>query len=473
MTGGRTPPHDELAERGVLGLAISLGRIPEAAASLVPGDFYRPENEVIWTAMTSLTKAGKPCDIFAVQAHLQERGKLNCPGGMPDLYLIELLETTPVADPAYVAEIVAERSRRRQLIRLFESGLQRAYESADDVDTQLERTVEELRRIPAQNGLRAAAIMTRPGIYTREALDQLPPREDLITGLLPRRGLVLLAAWRGSAKSFLAIDMAATVAAGLPTFWGRKVTASGPVIYVAHEGTDGIKARLAAWEQANGARAGDILWWTAPLDLTDDGMRAELELVARHLNAVGIVLDPARTTGFKSEDSRDAAAYALALGRLQRAVGGVVTVLQNSGYDRSRERGSTMLGDACDAVFNITKEPAGVRKLTAGRQRETATDDDEALMVFTVEPVPGTGSAVLVAAEDERERAISRLRDRIFNLVEADPGMPTKTIADLLDLDPSNTSTHLKALAHEGRVENRGNKSRASWHPCDPSQALA
>src|SRR5215216_5930917 len=91
-----------------------------------------------------------------------------------------------------------------------------------------------------EKSLNVADIMAQPGIYTREALYQLPPREDLITGLIPRRGLVLLAAWRGSNKSFLALDIAATLATGATTFRGRDVTTSGHVIYVAHEGVDGL-----------------------------------------------------------------------------------------------------------------------------------------------------------------------------------------------------------------------------------------
>jgi hypothetical protein len=318
-----------------------------------------------------------------------------------------------------------------------------------------------------------AGVLDRPGIYTREQLEELRPREDLIAGWIPRRGVVLNAAWRGSGKSFLSLDMAATVATKLPTFWGREVLTHGHVIYVAHEGVDGIKARLEAWEQTHGVRADRILWWTAPLDITDQYLRLELELVALELGTIMIVLDPARTTGFKSEDSKDAAAYALALGMLQRRIDGSVIVCQNSGYDRTRERGSTMLGDACDAVFNIAKRPGGVRVLTAGRQRELETDDDEALITFTVEPVPGTGSAVLVPAVDDRIRAVSNLRDRMAQLIQYSPNMSTKDVADMLQMDPSNASTHLKFLVSEGRIENRGTRNHCKWWPCDPSQALA
>ena len=74
-----------------------------------------------------------------------------------------------------------------------------------------------------------------------------------------------------------------------------------------------------------------------------------------------------------------------------------------------------MVGDSCDAVFNITKEPGGIRKITAGRLKESSGDDDHALHIFTIEPVAGTRSAVLVTADnDTMQNAISAMRDRIY-----------------------------------------------------------
>jgi hypothetical protein len=466
----RTPPNDEQAERALLGYVLNLGQIPERVNGLPPSDFYRPVHETIWAAMRSLTDQQKPTDVPAVSVHLKAQGQLNTHAGITDVYLFDLQQAPPIADPAYTAETIRDQARRRRAIEAYQRGLQRAQDPATDLEEVLRHTEEELGRIPG--GQSADAILQRPGVYTRDQLDQRPPREDAIEGFLPRCGLVLVAAWRGSGKSFLALAIAGAISTRQPTFWGRKVKTSGPVIYVCHEGEDGIQERVRAWEKVNGVRADRILWWTAPMDITDDQMRADLGLVARHLGAVAIILDPARTTGFKSEDTKDGAAYALALGLLKRSFDGVVVVLHNSGYDRTRERGSTTLGDACDQVFNIIKKPGGVRLVLPGRLRDDP-DEEEPLMVYMIESVPETRSAVLVPAELELAAAIDSLRDRIFKLIEADPGMTTKAIAELLDQDPSNTSAHLKALVHEGKVENRGNRAKSSWYPCDPSQALA
>jgi hypothetical protein len=424
----------------------------------------------------SLADQQKPCDMPSVRTYLDEHKQLDYvyrdERALSDKYLLNLVAVLPVVDPRYQAQTIQERWRERQFEQALHGAQQRRRESTADLETQLQELRDKLDRIPgADDQLSIEAITQRPGVYTRDQLDHLPPREDAIEGLLTRRGLVLIAAWRGSGKSFLALAIAGAFSAAQSMFWDRKVKASGWVVYVCHEGADGIQERVKAWEKINGVRTDHILWWTEPMDITDDQMRATLGLVARSLSAVAIILDPARTTGFKSEDTKDGAAYALALGLLKRSFGGVVVVLHNSGYDRTRERGSTTLGDACDQVFNIVKKPGGVRLVLPGRLRDNREEDD-ALMVYRIDSVPGTQSAVLVRAKADLAESISDLRDRIFKLIEASPGMTTAKIAEHLGMDPSNTSDHLAALERDGRIVNRGAKNKKSWHPCDPSQAL-
>jgi replicative DNA helicase len=80
---------------------------------------------------------------------LQERGQISTNShGLTGSYLIDLVSAPTVVDPAYVAEIIRERAQRRRVIELHQRGLQRAYESADDAETQLRATEEELGRLP-------------------------------------------------------------------------------------------------------------------------------------------------------------------------------------------------------------------------------------------------------------------------------------------------------------------------------------
>jgi hypothetical protein len=145
--GNQIPPSDPYAERTMIGLAMTLGRIPHGAAMLTPADFYLPVHETLWAAMVGLVGQQKPCDITSLRAYLQRRGLPDNHQGVPDLYLLELLETPPAADATHVAETILSLSKRRALIQVFERGLQRAHESLDDVETQLHEHDEELQRI--------------------------------------------------------------------------------------------------------------------------------------------------------------------------------------------------------------------------------------------------------------------------------------------------------------------------------------
>src|SRR5579864_4083340 len=72
-----------------------------------------------------------------------------------------------------------------------------------------------------------------------------PSPEWRIDKLLPIGGLTMLYAPQGQAKTFLALDLALSIASDQP-FHGRKVK-PGSVIYVLGEGRGGLKKRIIAW----------------------------------------------------------------------------------------------------------------------------------------------------------------------------------------------------------------------------------
>jgi hypothetical protein len=144
---GRTPPNDEGAERALIGHTLSMGRIPEAAETLAPSDFYQPVNETIWAALRALASQQKPCDVHVVRAYLQERGKISTNShGLTPLYLTDLLATPSASDPAYIVAIIRDRAKRREVIELAQRVQQRAHESAE-LDDQLQHFEDELTRI--------------------------------------------------------------------------------------------------------------------------------------------------------------------------------------------------------------------------------------------------------------------------------------------------------------------------------------
>ena len=91
-----------------------------------------------------------------------------------------------------------------------------------------------------------ASFFTTPA--EMKAIAQVAP-EELITGLVPSGGVMVLAGAPGLGKSFIALSWAAAVAEG--SSWFGKAVRQAPVVYVLGEGWGGFGRRITAWEQAN------------------------------------------------------------------------------------------------------------------------------------------------------------------------------------------------------------------------------
>ena len=76
--------------------------------------------------------------------------------------------------------------------------------------------------------------------------------EYLVKGLIPARGIGSLIGQHSAGKSFLTLDIAASIARGEP--WRGKLVKQGRVVYVCAEGANGFKRRAQAYCLANGIK---------------------------------------------------------------------------------------------------------------------------------------------------------------------------------------------------------------------------
>ncbi|GAA3811038.1 AAA family ATPase [Nocardioides panacisoli] len=211
--------------------------------------------------------------------------------------------------------------------------------------------------------LLARVALRRHRLLDRDALDHMPPPEPLIEGVLGRRGLAMKAGSRGLGKTLTALDWAGHVATGLPSWYGHQVAVHGPVLFIALEGFHGIPERVRAWEIHHGRRMTNVHWWPDPIDLRLRRDAKMIGSVARHLGAVLLIGDSVRATGAGKEDTADMGAYVTGLETIRTIYDGLTLVLHNSGWDGTRERGSTLLPDACDTTLLLQGDPEGIRTL--------------------------------------------------------------------------------------------------------------
>jgi RecA-family ATPase len=107
--------------------------------------------------------------------------------------------------------------------------------------------------------------MTRFKLLGPAELNNLPEPSWLIEGILPANALGVLYGAPGVGKTFVALSIALSIAAGHS--WCGKLTKSGSVLYVAAEGVSGMRLRVQAYQRRHGIFAEQIRYLGDVFDL--------------------------------------------------------------------------------------------------------------------------------------------------------------------------------------------------------------
>lgn len=189
-----------------------------------------------------------------------------------------------------------------------------------------------------------------------DELRNLPPLAWRVRGVLPAVGLAALYGPSASGKSFLAFDMAASIAEGRPWFDCRVEAA--PVVYAALEGEAGFKLRAQAWEiNRDRALPDGLRMMLQPFKLTARQDVADFAAVVP-AGAV-VVLDTLNRAAPTADEnsSRDMGEILEATKTLQAATGGLVVLVHHTGKNAAAGlRGHSSLFAAMDAAIEVSRE---------------------------------------------------------------------------------------------------------------------
>lgn len=189
-----------------------------------------------------------------------------------------------------------------------------------------------------------------------DELRNLPPLAWRVRGVLPAVGLAALYGPSASGKSFLAFDLAASIAEGRRWFDCRVEAA--PVVYAALEGEAGFKLRAQAWEVSRGRALPDGLrMMLQPFKLTDGQDVIDLAAVVP-AGAVVVVDTLNRAAPTADENSsRDMGEILEAAKTLQTLTGGLVVLVHHTGKNAAAGlRGHSSLFAAMDAAIEVSRE---------------------------------------------------------------------------------------------------------------------
>jgi hypothetical protein len=321
---------------------------------------------------------------------------------------------------------------------------------------------------PVGQALDNAAIVAPPysGRYkllTAYDLANAPPIQWIIRGLFPQTGLVALYGQSGTGKSFLALDLAVTVAGGAAEWYGMRVK-NCPVTYCVLEGEGGMGKRAKAWAQHHGKPLPDALRFVIqPINLQrDDDV---LHLAAAILAAGGggglIILDTLNRAAPEADEnsSKDMGAIIAAAKALQALTGGLVMLVHHTGKNSELGmRGHSSLFAAMDSVISVSKIQWEVKKSkddATGAQHQFKLEtlvlgvDDEGDEVTSCVAVPSTAAFALRQSKKLGPHQVVALEtikamgSDFFSGVHHDKAVAA--VAEKLDVDSKHKRERAKA----------------------------
>lgn len=217
-------PYDIKAEQAILGIMlVDKDATIETTGILKPEFFYSGENQIVYTAMVTLSTNGIPIDIITVKNELEKMGKFEKIGGYE--YLSNLTEEVSITSNLenYI-EVVLSKYKLRQIIQTAVKMQKLSYDSKDpkDIIDLVEKEVFDLGKDETNNSLER---INKIIIDTFIELDELNKAGSNIVGVpsgfidLDRRttgfkksSLIILAARPGMGKSALANNIATNAA---------------------------------------------------------------------------------------------------------------------------------------------------------------------------------------------------------------------------------------------------------------------
>ena len=201
---------------------------------------------------------------------------------------------------------------------------------------------------------------------------------QLVEGVLPEGALFQVFGETGSFKSFVILDLALSIANGLP-WMGHEVRSPGPVALVLGEGGADAGAREQAWLDAHPGASDYLLAWSVEqqLDLMLPGhVDAIIDDLHKHRDARHadqpwrMVVFDTQADHMPSGDedrARDFTVVKRSIQRISQETGAAVGLVHHTGWDKSRERGSSRQRQALDVVMQVDNRTITNIKQKSGR----------------------------------------------------------------------------------------------------------
>ena len=217
----RIPPHNEEAERSVLGAAMLNKEVLfDILEEVKEDDFYNESHKEIFRAIWELYRKNSAVDMLTVCEELKSRQSLDMVGGRA--YIATLTAEVPAtANGREYAKIIAEKAVMRQMIRTAEDITEKGYQSKMAAREILDYAESGIFQIAQRRQKNDYTTIQDVLLENLKIIDAAAQNKDKITGIptgfhdldektsgLQRSDLIIVAARPGMGKTAFALNIA-------------------------------------------------------------------------------------------------------------------------------------------------------------------------------------------------------------------------------------------------------------------------
>lgn len=215
----------------------------------------------------------------------------------------------------------------------------------------------------------------------------------LIKGLIEKDTVSVIFGDPESGKSFIAIDIACHVATDTP-YHGRRIK-TGPVIYIAGEGQNGLKRRFDAWGIRHNKSLVDVPIYLSlqPAAMVDtkqvDTVKQSIDVIIATEGKPSLIVIDTLTRNFGPGDqntSKDMTAFISGVDAIRAEYGAALIIVHHSGHgDKSRGKGAIDLKGALDTEYRAEKDDTGTVRVKCTKMKDHQKPKPFSLKFRTVE----------------------------------------------------------------------------------------
>lgn len=225
----RIPPHNEEAEKAVLGALLTDGSSTGIAVDTVTSivqrdDFYRDTHRIIYDAILSLVYANKTIDFITLSEELERRKKLDTVGGIA--YITSLANEATGYNIEEHARIISEKAQMRRLIDAGNKIVGMTYAGEEEPSEIMNRAEQMILDVGGQTRSESSFSPIGEAVLSSiERLNLLQQQDGVLTGVptgfrdvdhifngLQKSDLILVAARPAMGKTAFTLNIAQNVA---------------------------------------------------------------------------------------------------------------------------------------------------------------------------------------------------------------------------------------------------------------------